>query len=440
MNAASIQVTLREWEHLRPEQNPLLRNLFLGPEFHGLARGLSEQRLLEIVELRQGMSLRAFSHVGRVRLGPLDVIVQPKIKQTSLLNLLRYAYGFRKLELFAESHQRIEQLGFEDLLVHQLNAEVRELLSRGLRRNYVRKEELLTSPRGRIDIQQIATAGGVVTAKLPCTHFSRIDDSLLNRVLLAGVQLAASITTDITLRRDSHRLALALEESVTTLSLNASILDRVAIGLNRMTATYDSAISLIRLLWESQGVSFAGTDSPIRISGFLFDMNRFFQALLARFLGDHLRPYQVKEEQGLTGMMKYATGFNPCNHRTSSPRPDFVILDGNQAVALLDAKYRDLWEFPIPREMLYQLAIYASVDSHRVATILYPSNDRTASESRIDVRHPVTRIGIAQIRLRPVSLGRMEELIASIRSSFAARERVQYAHWLAFGNENPNHP
>ena len=436
MKSASIQVTLREWEHLRPEQNPLLRNLFLEPEFHDLARDLSERRLLDIVELRQGMSLRAFSHVGRVRLGTLDVIVQPKIEQTSLLNLLRYAYGFRKLELFAESHQRIEQLGFEDLLVQQLNAEVRELLSRGLQRNYVRRQELLTSPRGRIDIQRIANAGGIMEASLPCTHFSRIDDSLLNRVLLAGVHMAASITHDITLRRDAHRLSLVLEESVTTITLNASILDRVTTSLNRMTAAYDSAMSLIRLLWESQGVSLAGTDSPVRIPGFLFDMNRFFQALLARFLSDHLIPFQVKEEQGLTGMMKYVTGFNPRNQRTSSPRPDFVVLDRNQAVALLDAKYRDLWDFPLPREMLYQLAIYASIDSHRVATILYPSMDPTASESRIDVRHPVTRIGIAQIRLRPVSLGRMEELIASNRSGSAARERMQYAHWLAFGEEN----
>lgn len=440
MKSASIQVTLREWELLQPEQNPLLRNLFLDPEFHGLARDLSERGLLEIVELRQGVSLRAFSHVGRVRLGPLDVTVQPKIQQSSLLNLLRYAYGFRKLRLFSESHQRIEQLGFENLLVQQLNAEIRELLSRGLQRNYVRKQELLTSPRGRIDIQRIATAGGVVTAKLPCTHFSRIDDSLLNRVLLAGAHLAASITNDVSLRRDSHRLAMVLEENVTTIPLSTANLDRVPMSLNRMTAAYSSAVSLIRLLWESQGVSFAGTDSPIRIPGFLFDMNRFFQALLARFLSDHLIPLQVKEEQGLTGMMKYAMGFNPRNQRTSSPRPDFVIFDGNQAVALLDAKYRDLWELPLPREMLYQLAIYASVDSHRVATILYPSTDPTASESRIDVRHPVTRIGIAQIRLRPVSLSRLGELIASDRSGPAARERVQYAHWLAFGNDAPKHP
>jgi 5-methylcytosine-specific restriction enzyme subunit McrC len=96
---------------------------------------------------------------------------------------------------------------------------------------------------------------------------------------------------------------MVLEESVTTIPLSTANLDRVPMSLNRMTAAYSSAVSLIRLLWESQGVSFAGTDSPIRIPGFLFDMNRFFQALLARFLGDHLIPFQMKEEQGLTGMM-----------------------------------------------------------------------------------------------------------------------------------------
>ena len=78
----------------------------------------------------------------------------------------------------------------------QLVEEAQELLARGLRRAYVRREEALASPRGRIDFQAMAGRGSLVEAKLPCVHHRRDQDRLINRVLLAGVRLAASVAAD----------------------------------------------------------------------------------------------------------------------------------------------------------------------------------------------------------------------------------------------------
>jgi 5-methylcytosine-specific restriction enzyme subunit McrC len=132
----------------------------------------------------------------------------------------------------------------------------------------------------------------------------------------------------------------------------------------------------------------------------------------------------------------HVPGWNPRGQLAPTPRPDFVVTKGTASVAVLDAKYRDLWENPLPREMLYQLALYATVHEAGASTILYPTIHPQASEARIAIREPVRGGRRATISLRPVLLGRMESLIAARPTPSVSRERRDLAQRLAFGAPN----
>jgi len=203
--------------------------------------------------------------------------------------------------------------------------------------------------------------------------------------------------------------------------------------MNRLTAAYEPAVSLIELLAAARGISLRDAPSALPLPGFLFDMNRFFQALLSRFLHEHLAGYSVRDEAQLRGTIEYVPGLNPRERRAPVLRPDIMVVESGTPVAVLDAKYRDLWEESLSREMLYQVAIYAAVHADRTATILYPTSAEDARESRLAVSNPLTGVHVATVCLRPVVLPELEKLLTERSTAANDRRRRSFARKLAFG-------
>jgi 5-methylcytosine-specific restriction enzyme subunit McrC len=257
---------------------------------------------------------------------------------------------------------------------------------------------------------------------------------LVNRVFLAGLRLAAALDVDRSLRVRAGRLADLIAESVTPVRLDRQVFARLDGSMDRMTRAYEPAISLIRILADAEGVSLGG-GAVTRLPGFFFDMNRFFQMLLGRFLKDNLPDLTVHSEHRLKGMLVYLPGWNPRRQQAPVPRPDFVVSTGAKVLAILDAKYRDLWENSLPREMLYQLAIYATIHEGGTATILYPTTLAQAKEARIEVRDPMLGGRRALVVLRPVSLDRLEGLVSTKQTAAVLRERRSFAHEMVFGTK-----
>lgn len=428
-----VPLELQEWETANPKTHTQLAGFsFEDDTVRERAEALTQSHRIEILELAQGLHIRTRSFVGSVRLGQLQITIRPKVTGTPLLNLLRYAYSLRNLQLGEQVDYSLGAQTFVDLLVHQLAAEVQELLSRGLHRAYARTEEALTSPRGRIDFGRYARRQGEAEASLPCRHHPRLHENPLNRAVLAGLYFAVHLTDDVALRTRLRRLAQQMGLKTSTISLDFHILDEAYRALDRRTESYQSTLMLLKLLLAGKSLSFEQDQRLLQLPGFLFDMNRFFQALLSRFLHEHVRGYTIRDETRLKDMMDYVPGYNPQRRRAPTPRPDFVVLEDGKVVHILDAKYRDLWAHGLPRDMLYQLSIYAlSQGLDAQAIILYPTTDNAAREQRIEIRDPVYGSGRAQVVQRPVNLLELERLLTSDEHDKGAEN--EYAHYLVIG-------
>lgn len=429
----AVEIRLREWSTIGPGERgsgPLAGRRLDGAESRRIAEHLRRSRRVEIEELAGGLRVRSFSHVGRVRLGDIVLTIEPKLGPEPLLALLRYAYRLRDLSLEGASPFGASGRILQDLLAAQLLAEMTEVVDRGLPRRYVERTERLSNPRGRIDFLALARSG-IPTVELTCSHRPRSADHLLNRVLAAGVALAADVANDTALRLSLRRLHTRLATEIPPVALSHAVLGDVRMGMDRLVSACDPALQLTELLFAGHSASLDADDS-LSIPGFLFDMNRFFQALVSRWLHDNLDDFVVKDEHALRGMMRYLPGKNPRKRRAPMPRPDFLVLRGAKPIVLLDAKYRDLWGRELPREMLYQLGVYAlSRVGEGTAAIIYPTTSIGASESIIEIRDTVTGDTSGYVALRPMVLPELVELLADDRK-VAARRAM--ARKLAFGS------
>lgn len=434
--ATHPEILITEWESAGPDTHVALRNLSLGPDDAIAAACDPLRRQVDVRQERAGVRVNATSFVGRIQVGPLRVTIKPKLHPEPLSQLLRYAYGIDDLALHAVLPTGLVSSGLHDLLVAMLVHEVERLLRLGLARQYIRTAEDLALPRGRIAIGTIAARGGILEARLPCVFHDRSLDWSLNCIVRTGLARAAMLASPGPLARHAARLETSFADFVGPLRLDVAEIERAEAALTRLTARYRPTLALIRLICGADGVALEATRKNAAVSGFLFDMNRFFQRLLSRFLRENLADGHVEDERSIRTMLTYDPAANPRRRAAPALRPDFAVFRHRRLRFYADAKYRDVWANGMPMSWLYQLHAYAGAAPDRLSIMLYPSDDPKAQPERLIGRPPAGDGPSTAIALRPLYLPAIAAAVSSSRAGVGKSQQA-VAYSMVWGSETP---
>lgn len=338
----------------------------------GAAAGLVATGAVDATPTTGGWLLRTGSTVGVVRVSGVEVRIQPKLPIRKLLFLLIYAAdprGWREDPVdLATSDDLLE------LLARSFAVACERTLMRGLLRGYVTREATSSVLRGRLRIgDQLASRGGfAVPAEI--TYDEYTPDIHENAVLAAAIRhLQRSLVLPMDLLGRLARLERSLQE-VTPHTPGAPI---PRLRFDRLNAHYEPAYRLAALILA--GAHLDQTRGRQGGSGMLFDMNRVFESFVTRACRELAPP-------GIRVDGQHVTSFDEAGRIMM--RPDITWWQRGRAVAVGDAKYKDLSDRSVPSEDLYQLLTYATVFGLDQAHLVY-----AAGRGGRD-RHTVRRVGI----------------------------------------------
>lgn len=352
---------LQEWSERRlPERQ-------LSPTARRLVEKLqaeSSRRVL-IEELRDGIRIQTFAHVGVVNLGDFIVQIEPKMIGGSkvLAGLIDYAAGIDKIHLYSELWDSLP-VGAHllDLYVLFFVQSCEDLLRRGLLSGYVQFEDELPVVRGRILVrEQLLERFGQID-KIHCRFDERVEDVWENQLLVRALGACRRLVTNAKLGARIRRILDVFGARCSPRKLNLARVRRER-AYHRMNSHYRGSHELAILLLDALGIDDSFDYGSASVYTFLLDMNRLFERFVSRLLQDTFQQtkWSVDTQHRDTNVVvNYETG-----RSYSSIRPD-ILLKSRQPLARqlpMDVKYKLYENKKISTGDIYQLSTYAQAFS-----------------------------------------------------------------------------
>lgn len=279
-----------------------------------------------------------------------------------------------------------------DILARELLAGLSQIEANGLHKEYLRRVDHTSFPRGRILMgptmrHHALGQHHVVTS----SWFEHSADTALNRCLKYAIWLLAQRYRALTLRKGQRRIVASLNNRwnlFDRVSLDHSrsfMQDPAVIDPNRIPALRLYYAPLIRLavsIIENRGISFEKRGSGLMLPSMIFDFDVVFETYVRLILKDRLEKL-LPDLRVLDGNKGAPVGGQKplfdASPRNELAKPDIVVkeITSRDCAIVLDAKYKPV-NYP-DRADIEQAIGYAFSYRCRKSVIVHPKKEEGTS-------------------------------------------------------------
>ncbi|QIB74974.1 hypothetical protein G3I44_12195 [Halogeometricum borinquense] len=302
--------------------------------------------------------------------------VTPKQTVSRLLTLLEYALDVSSTTVDKETSFSGAET-FIDAFGALFTAKLRQLLTRGIRRDYTRIESIETAVRGRLDVQRQLQRPTPVPTDFAVEYDTLTANTTANQAILAATQILTRLVEGDTLAAALSRQATQLRQTVEPAYVTPVEIE--AIETTRLNAYYADLLELSRLVLQRRFFEDL-TAGSVASFGLFINMNTVYEAVVERAVragAAQVNSNWTVEGQGSLGDLidgPHAVGM----------QPDAVVLDDEGGViAVADAKWKTGGD---SSGDVYQLTSYMLAEGVP-GLLVYPQQDATERESVVQAKH-----------------------------------------------------
>lgn len=319
------------------------------------------------VATQLGLKFQQF--VGIVRTELVQIEILPKtanngndnLWRRALLNLLQ-ASGLLNFDSHTDANIEISDNLF-DIILWQYCHQVARLLHKGLAKRYGRHQDNTKALKGKLLLSKHISKNAINAENFYTEHTVYNKNHAANQVLLAALKLVPSLTEHEAIRSEAQRLIWHFPEM--ELTQKPLHLFR-KIKLDRKIQHYRKCHKYAHLILSNLHPALhSGATSAFAL---LFDMNRVFEAYIARTLQKAKPEWQI-ETQVNKVLWRSGKGIS------IRQMPDIVIKNQGLVKALLDTKWKNMGSVSeTSANDLRQVYAYNKQWESPIGLLIYPTN------------------------------------------------------------------
>ena len=346
--------------------------------------GLPRHKRPLIVRRLEGgrVALKAQGVTGLLQVDHLLVEVVPKFLaegialppdwRRALWKILSVVQEAPELGEAVEAHATASDTAW-DLMGHLLAEGITRALRAGLPRGYLERRASLPVLRGRLDMSALAQLA-TQPHRLPCVFDSYEENTPLNRLLRWSTWTLASLVGAPGLARRLGELDLALAGlGVSRVPPGLPEAERLRLPPQQTDLIRSLRVSRLLLRWLSLAHGPGGEAAP----GFLWNSHDVFEDYTKHLIGR-----VVGGRSSWTWTDRKATLARAVEkHGSIATLPDIRVLEDEQHLFVLDAKYKT-WKKHPSSSNAYQVIAGGKIANCVRVGLLYPGNEADASQTR----------------------------------------------------------